>query len=415
MGVLGYTGRPFSTSDPIMSDIQAAVVLSAVRTPIGRFGGGLKDVPLEDLGSLVVRAAAERAGVDPARIGSAVFGNVLRTKSNDSYIARLCAINGGMAKESSAVTVNRLCGSGVEAIVNVTQQIQLGEVELGLAGGVESMSRATYSSAVPRFGARMGALALDDDMLATLHDPFGAGHMGITAENVAEAFQIDRTTQDAFAEESHRRAIRAIDSGYFKDQIVPVPLKTRKGVEYVDTDEHPRRDVSAEGLAALKPAFKRDGGTVTAGNASGINDGAAALVMASEAWARANGKKPIARVLGYARAGVEPSLMGTGPIPAVRKALERARLAIADMDVIESNEAFAAQACAVSKELGFPADKTNPNGGAIALGHPVGATGAIIATKCLHELERINGRYGLVTLCIGGGQGIAIVFERITA
>jgi acetyl-CoA C-acetyltransferase len=398
-----------------MSEIQTAVVLSAVRTPIGRFGGGLKDVPLEDLGALVVRTAAERAGIDPAQIGSAVFGNVLRTKSNDSYIARLCAINGGMAKESTAVTVNRLCGSGVEAIVNITQQIQLGEVELGLAGGVESMSRATYSSATPRFGNRMGALALDDDMLATLHDPFGAGHMGMTAEHVAEAYQIDRLSQDTFAQESHRRAVEAIDSGRFKSQIVPVPLKTRKGIEYVDTDEHPRRDVTAANLAALKPAFKPDGGSVTAGNASGINDGAAALVMASEAWARANGKTPLARVIAYARVGVEPSLMGTGPIPAVRQVLQRAGLTIADMDVIESNEAFAAQACAVAKELGFPSAKTNPNGGAIALGHPVGATGAIIATKCLYELARIGGRYGLVTLCIGGGQGIAIIFERMSA
>ncbi|MCP5180929.1 MAG: beta-ketothiolase BktB [Pseudomonadales bacterium] len=397
-----------------MAEIQTAVVLSAARTPIGRFGGGLADVPLEDLGALVVRAAADRAGIDPAQISSAVFGNVLRTKANDSYIARLCAIKGGMAKESSAVTVNRLCGSGVEAIVNAAQQIQLGEVDLALAGGVESMSRSTFSSAVPRFGARMGAVTLDDDMLATLHDPFGAGHMGITAENVAERFQIDRAAQDAFAEESHRRAINAIDQGYFKSQIVPVPITSRKGTVHVDTDEHPRRDVSAEGLAALKPAFKRDGGTVTAGNASGINDGAAALVLASEAWAMANGRKPIARVVSYARAGVDPSVMGTGPIPAVRKALERARLGIDDMDVIESNEAFAAQACAVAKELGFPADRTNPNGGAIALGHPVGATGAIIATKCLYELERTGGRFGLVTLCIGGGQGIAVVFERVT-
>ncbi len=397
-----------------MSEIQNAVVLSAARTPIGRFGGSLKDVPLEELGALVVKTAAERADVDPALIASAVFGNVLRTKSNDSYIARLCALGGGMAKESSAVTVNRLCGSGVEAIVNATQQIQLGEVELALAGGVESMSRATFSSAGPRFGTRMGPVTLDDDMLAALHDPFGAGHMGMTAENVAEAFQIDRETQDAFAEESHRRAIQAIDQGYFAEQIVPVPLKTRKGTTLFEVDEHPRRDVSAEGLAALKPAFKRDGGSVTAGNASGINDGASALVLASESWAEANGKKPLARVVSYARAGVEPSVMGTGPIPAVRKAMERAGLAIDDMDVIESNEAFAAQACAVAKELGFPADRTNPNGGAIALGHPVGATGAIITTKCLYELERIGGRYGLVTLCIGGGQGIAIIFERVT-
>ncbi len=319
-----------------------------------------------------------------------------------------------MVKESSAVTVNRLCGSGVEAIVNATQQVQLGEVDLALAGGVESMSRSTFSSSSPRFGTRMGAVTLEDDMLAALHDPFGAGHMGMTAENVAEAYQIDRETQDAFAEESHRRAVNAIDSGYFAEQIVPVPIKTRKGTVEVSADEHPRRDVTAEGLAALAPAFKRDGGSVTAGNASGINDGAAALVISSEEWAQANGKMPLARIISYARAGVDPSLMGTGPIPAVRKALEKAGLSIDDMDVIESNEAFAAQACAVSKELGFPAEKTNPNGGAIALGHPVGATGAIITTKGLYELARVNGRYGLVTLCIGGGQGIALVLERDT-
>ena len=395
-----------------MGDIQTAVILSAVRTPIGRFGGGLKDVALEDLGALVVREAAERAGVAPEQISSAVFGNVLRTKAKDSYIARLCALGGGMAKESSAVTVNRLCGSGVEAIVQAAQQIQLGEVELALAGGVESMSRATFSSPTPRFGARMGAVTLEDDMLAALHDPFGAGHMGMTAENVAEAYQIDREAQDAFAAESHRRAVHAIEAGYFDDQIVPVPLKSRKGPSEVSRDEHPRADVTLEGLSALKPAFKPDGGTVTAGNASGINDGASALVLASEAWAKANGKTPLAKIVAYARAGVEPSLMGTGPIPAVRKALERANLAVSDMDVIESNEAFAAQACAVSKELGFPAEKTNPNGGAVALGHPVGATGAIITTKALYELERVGGRYALVTLCIGGGQGIAMVLER---
>ncbi|MGV6820959.1 MAG: beta-ketothiolase BktB [Parvularcula sp.] len=391
------------------------VILSAARTAVGRFGGALKDMPLEQLGAVVVAAAIERAGVDADAVEAAYVGNVLRTQSKDAYIARTATIAGGMAHASTAVTVNRLCGSGLEAIVQGTQQIQLGMSGLVIAGGVESMSRATYSTAVPRFGAKMGPITMEDDMLAALNDPFGAGHMGITAENVAEQFGIGRDEQDAFAEESHRRAVHAIDNGYFSEQIVPVEIKTRKGTVTFDTDEHPRRDVSLEGLLGLKPAFKRDGGSVTAGNASGLNDGAAMVVLASSDKARALGKSPLARIVSYARAGVDPSIMGTGPIPAVRIALDRAGLSVADLDVIESNEAFAAQACAVSNELGLPAEKVNPNGGAVALGHPVGATGAIITTKCLYELKRTGGRYGLVTLCIGGGQGIAAIIENLSA
>ena len=396
-----------------MNQINDVVVLSAARTAIGRFGGSLKDTPLEDLGAHVLRSVIDRAGVDAGDVQSAVIGNVLRTKANDAYIARLCALNAGLDKSSHAVTVNRLCGSGLEAIVSASQQIQLGEVDVAVAGGVESMSRATYSSFTPRFGAKMGPVTFEDDMLAALHDPFGAGHMGITAENVAEAFGIDREAQDAFAEESHKRAIAAIEEGRFKEQIIPFELKSRKGVVVFEQDEHPRADVSQEGLSELKPAFKREGGTVTAGNASGLNDGAAALLLASSSWAEKNGKTPLARLVSYARAGVDPSIMGTGPIPAVKLALKRANVGIENVDVIESNEAFAAQACAVAAELNFPPEKTNPNGGAVALGHPIGATGAIITTKCLYELQRTGGRIGLVTLCIGGGQGIAAIFERL--
>ena len=395
-----------------MSDIESVVILSACRTAVGRFGGSLKSVSTDNLGALVIGEAANRANVEASDIQSAVIGNVLRTKSNDAYISRICAINAGMAKESHAVTVNRLCGSGLEAIVTAIQQIQLGEVSLAVAGGVESMSRSTFSSAMPRFGARMGNFDLNDDMLAALHDPFGAGHMGVTAENVAEQFGIDRDAQDVFAVESHTRAINAIEKGYFKEQIVPVEIKTSKGVTVFDRDEHARADASVEGMSGLRPAFKKEG-SVTAGNASGLNDGAAAIILASEIWAKENGKAPLAKVIAYARAGVDPSIMGTGPIPAVRQALDKAELSIEDIDVIESNEAFAAQACAVAKELGFPAEKTNPNGGAVGLGHPIGATGAILMTKLVYELKRTKGRYGLVTLCIGGGQGIAAIIERL--
>lgn len=394
-----------------MSTIEDVVVLSAARTAVGRFGGSLSSVPLEKLGALVIKEACARAGIDPKDVPAAVIGNVLRTKSKDSYIARMAAIEAGMPIESHAVTVNRLCGSGLEAIVNAAQQIQLGETPVAVAGGVEAMSQSTFSSAAPRFGSRMGAIELQDDMLAALNDPFGAGHMGMTAENLSEQHDISREAQDDFAAQSHKRAINAIEQGYFKEQIVPVEIKTRKGVTHFDTDEHARADISSEGLSNLRPAFKREGGTVTAGNASGLNDGASAVILASASWAKDNDHSPMARLVSYARVGVDPSIMGIGPVPAVKLALKRAGLSVDDMDVIESNEAFAAQACAVSKELAFPNEKTNPNGGAIALGHPVGATGSIITTKALYELKRIGGRYGLVTLCIGGGQGIAAVFE----
>ncbi|WOI54565.1 beta-ketothiolase BktB [Parvularcula sp. LCG005] len=392
---------------------QDVYILSAARTAVGRFGGGFADVPLEDLGTHALKAAIERSGVQADQVESAVVGNVLRTQSKDVYLARTMAISAGMAESSHAVTVNRLCGSGLEAIVQASQQIMLGDVSVAVAGGAESMSRTTYSSSTPRFGQKMGPVTLDDDMLAALSDPFGSGHMGMTAENVSEQFGIDRAAQDAFAEESHRRAIHAIDNGYFREQIVPFEIATRKGTTVIDTDEHARRDVTAQGLSALKPAFKRDGGTVTAGNASGLNDGASMLTLASGDIVKQGGLQPMAKLVSYARAGVAPSIMGTGPIPAVKLALARTGLSVDDIDVIESNEAFAAQACAVAKELNFPAEKTNPNGGAVALGHPIGATGAIITTKCLYELKRTGGRYGLVTLCIGGGQGIAAIFENV--
>ncbi|WP_339669911.1 beta-ketothiolase BktB [Dasania marina] len=388
------------------------VFLSAVRTAIGGYGGSLKDVPPADLGALCVREAVKRAGIEANTVESCVVGNVLRSEARDVYISRLVAIGGGLDIASHAVTVNRLCGSGLEAIVNATQQIQTGEVTTAVAGGCESMSRATYSMKSNRWGQRMGNSEIEDDMSIALHDPFGTGHMGVTAENLSEKFAISREEQDKLAETSHSRAINAIEQGYFKEQIVPVELKTRKGVTLFDTDEHPRKGTTAESISTMKTIFKKDG-TVTAANASGINDAAAMTVLMERSAAEAQGLKPIARVVSYARAGVEPSIMGIGPVPAVKLALQRAELTVADLDVIESNEAFAAQACSVAKELNFPADKTNPNGGAVALGHPVGASGAILITKLIYELQRTKGRYGLATLCIGGGQGIAMVIEAL--
>ena len=396
-----------------MIESREVVILSAVRTAIGTYGGALRDVAPTDLGAHVVKEAVNRASVDAAEVETCVLGSVVRTEPKDAYISRLVAVNGGLPVETQCVTVNRLCGSGLEAIVFATQQIQLGEVDTAVAGGAESMSKATYSMPSVRWGARMGDVQAFDEMTAALHDPFGHGHMGITAENIAERFDISREAQDAFAAESHRRALRAIEQGYFKDQITPFEIKTRKGVVTFDTDEHPRAGTTTDSLAGLKPVFKKDGGTVTAGNASGINDGAAMLVLMERSKAESEGKKPLARVVSYARAGVEPEIMGTGPIPAVKRALARANLTIDKMDVIESNEAFAAQAYCVSQELGFPEEKTNPNGGAVALGHPIGATGAILTTKCLYELQRTGGRYGLITLCIGGGQGIAAIIEAL--
>ncbi len=388
------------------------VVVSGVRTPIGDFGGGLKDVPPTDLGAQVIREALSRAEVDGQEVGHVVMGNVIHTDAKDMYLARVAAMNGGVSQDAPALTVNRLCGSGLQAIVSAAQSITLGDADIAIGGGAESMSRSAYMSQGMRWGARMGDTAMIDMMVAALHDPFHNIHMGVTAENVAAQHQITRGDQDALAVESHRRASAAIKEGRFKQQILPVTLKTRKGETVFDTDEHPRADVSAEDMAKLRPVFQRDG-TVTAGNASGINDGAAAVVLMEGATASRRGVKPLGRLVAYAHAGVDPKVMGIGPVPATRKVLEKAGLKISDIDVIEANEAFAAQACAVSKELGFDPAKVNPNGSGISLGHPVGATGAIITVKALYELERVGGRYALVTMCIGGGQGIAAIFERV--
>lgn len=388
------------------------VIVSGVRTAIGTFGGALKSVAPTTLGAICAREALERAGVAPADVGSVVFGNVIHTEPKDMYLSRVAAIEAGIPIEVPAMTLNRLCGSGVQAIVSAAQTIMLGDADVAVAGGAECMSRAPYVQPSARWGARMGDTAVIDMMLGALHDPFGHGHMGVTAENLAKKFDISRLQQDAFALESHRRAVAAIADGRFKSQIVPVEVKVGRNTVAFDTDEHVRADVTLDGLGGLRAVFQKDG-TVTPGNASGINDGAAALVLMSADAAKAAGKKPLARIVGYGHAGVEPSEMGYGPVPAVRNLLKSTGLSIADFDTIESNEAFAAQACAVSKELGLPDDKTNPNGGAIALGHPVGASGAIITVKALYELERINGRYGLITMCIGGGQGIALAIERM--
>ncbi len=396
-----------------MAEKREVVFVSAVRAPIGSFGGSLKDYSCSALGAVVVKEAIARAGVDPATIGQLVFGNVIHGEARDMYVSRAIALDAGLAKESAALTLNRLCGSGLQAIVTAANAIQLGDTDVAVGGGVECMSRGGYLMPAARFGARMGDTKLIDMMVGAVTDPFGAGHMGITAENVAEQFCISREEQDAFSLESQRRAVAAIAAGHFKSQIVPIELKTRKGVTLFDTDEYPKADASAEALAKLKPAFKKEGGTVTAGNASGINDGAAAVVLMEAGAAAKSGAKPIARLVSYAVAGVDPSIMGTGPIPAVKLALQRAGLSVKDMDVIESNEAFAAQALSVSKSLDLDPAKVNPNGGAIALGHPLGATGAILTTKCIYELQRTGGKYGLITMCIGGGQGIAGVVERL--
>ena len=384
--------------------------LSAVRSAVGTFGGSLSGFSPEDLGALVAREAFVRAGVDAAQATHAVVGNVIPCGANFPYVSRLVAIRSGMAMESTAMACNRLCGSAMQAIVSVAQSIALGDAALGLAGGVEVMSAGGYLSPAMRNGARMGDTAMLDMMVAVLTDPFGAGHMGMTAENQAVKWSISRDEQDAFALESQQRAARAIAEGRFAGQIVPVTLRTRKGDVVFDTDEHPRQtDLTA--LAKMKPAFKKENGTVTAGNASGINDGAAFLVLSSEDAAK-NAARPLARLVSYAIAGVEASIMGDGPIPATQLALKRAGLSLDQIDVIEANEAFAAQALAVSKGLGLDPQKTNPNGGAIALGHPVGATGAVIVTKLLHEMQRTQARYGLATMCIGGGQGITTIWER---
>lgn len=387
-------------------------VVSAVRSAIGGFGGSLKDLPLADLASAVTRAAIERSGLAAEQVGHLVMGTVIPTEPRDAYLARVAAMNAGIPKETPAFNVNRLCGSGLQAIVSAAQGLLLGDTDVAVAAGAESMSRGPYLLPQARWGARMGDLQGIDYTVGVLQDPFQHFHMGITAENVSAKHGITREMQDELALTSQRRAARAIAEGRFASQIVALELKTRKGSVQFSVDEHVRADVTAEQLAGMKPVFKKDG-TVTAGNASGINDGAAGLVLATGDAVRRLGLKPLASLVGYAHAGVEPELMGLGPIPATRKVLEKTGLNLQDLDVIESNEAFAAQACAVARELGFDPEKVNPNGSGISLGHPVGATGAIIATKAIHELQRIQGRYALATMCIGGGQGIAVVFERV--
>jgi acetyl-CoA C-acetyltransferase len=387
-------------------------VIAAARTAIGSFGGSLKDVPLTQLATTAVREAIARSGVTAADIGHVVMGNVIPTEPRDAYLSRVAAIEAGIPQETPAFNVNRLCASGLQAIVSAAQTLMLGDAEIAIGGGAESMSRSPYLMPAARWGARMGDVQALDYMLGVLHDPFHKVHMGITAENVAAREGITREMQDALALESQKRAAHAIAEGRFRSQIVPVEIATRKGMVVFDIDEHVRGDVTAEQLAKMKPAFKADG-SVTAGNASGVNDGAAALVLATADAVSSRGLKPMARLVSYAHAGVDPKLMGLGPIPASRLALKRAGLTVADLDVIESNEAFAAQACAVTRALELDPIKVNPNGSGISLGHPVSATGAIIATKALYELQRVNGRYALVTMCIGGGQGIAAIFERV--
>lgn len=389
------------------------VVVSGVRTAIGTFGGSLKDVAPCELGALVVREALARAGVKGEDVGHVVFGHVINTEPRDMYLSRVAAVNGGVSAETPAFNVNRLCGSGLQAVVSAAQTVLLGDADIAIAGGAESMSRAPYLAPAARWGSRMGDAKMVDMMLGALHDPFHTIHMGVTAENVAREFGISREQQDQTALESHQRASRAIQAGYFKDQIVPVTIKSRKGDIQFDTDEHVRHDATIDDMTKLKPVFTKENGTVTAGNASGLNDAGAALVLMERSVAEKRGLKPLARLVSYGHAGVDPKIMGIGPVPATRKALERAGLSVKDLDVIEANEAFAAQACAVTKELGLDPAKVNPNGSGISLGHPIGATGALITVKALHELQRIGGRYALVTMCIGGGQGIAAVFERI--
>ena len=388
----------------------SVVVLSAVRTAIGKYGGGLAAVPPCDLAATVVRDAVARAGIAPGDVGHVVFGNVIHTETRDMYLSRVAAINGGLPPGTPAFTVNRLCGSGLQAIVSAAQAIALGDCEVAVAGGAESMSRGQYWLPGMRWGQRMQDGAVIDAMVGALTDPFDACHMGITAENVASEFGVSRADQDELAAESHRRAAAAAQAGYFREQIVPVQVPGRKGAVTVDTDEHVRADVTVDDLARLRPAFAPDG-TVTAGNASGINDAAAAVVLASAEFASQHGLTALGRLVGYAHAGVEPRIMGVGPVPAVRTVLDRSGVKLDDIDVFEVNEAFAAQALAVARELGLPPDKTNPNGSGISLGHPIGATGAILTVKALYELRRVGGRYGLVTMCIGGGQGIAAIFE----
>ncbi|MFL9895250.1 beta-ketothiolase BktB [Paraburkholderia sp. RL17-381-BIF-C] len=389
------------------------VVVSGVRTAIGKFGGSLKDIPPSELGALVVREVLARAGVEGDQVSQVVFGNVIATEPKDLYLSRVAAINGGVSETTPAFNVNRLCGSGLQAIVSAAQSILLGDADIAIGGGAENMSRAPYITPDARFGARMGDTRLIDMMLGALNDPFHTVPMGVTAENVARKYGITREQQDALAVESHRRAAHAIAEGRFKDQILPI-TRTVKGKQVVfDTDEHVRLELDPAELSGLRPVFQKENGTVTAGNASGINDAAAAVLLMSREAADTRGLKPLARLVSYAHAGVDPLYMGIGPVPATRIALQRAGLRIGDLDVIEANEAFAAQACAVTQQLELDPLKVNPNGSGISLGHPIGATGALITVKALYELQRINGRFALVTMCIGGGQGIAAIFERL--
>lgn len=391
-----------------MTDI---VLLDGARTAIGTFGGSLAGTPPGQLGAVVTRAALERSGVEPGQVGHVVFGHVINTEPRDMYLSRVAAMEAGIPETTPAMNVNRLCGSGAQAVVSVVQSLSLGDAEFGVAGGAENMSRSPFIVPEQRWGAKMGDVRTLDMMLGALNCPFGTGHMGVTAENVAAEHGVSREDQDAFALESQARAAKAIEAGHFASQIVPVEVRVKRDTVAFETDEHPK-PTTAEGLAGLRAAFQKDG-TVTAGNASGINDGAAALVFARAEAAEKAGLKPKARVLGYAHAGVRPEVMGIGPVPAVESLLEKTGLSAADFDVVESNEAFAAQAIAVNRGLGLDPDKVNPNGGAIALGHPVGATGAILVVKALYELERIGGTKALITMCIGGGQGIAVAIERM--
>ena len=385
-------------------------IMSANRSAIGWFGGTLKGFCPVDLGTLVAKEAISRSGYDPKEIDHAVFGNVIHTEPRDMYVSRVIALQSGLSKDSAALTVNRLCGSGLQAIISAIQLLALEDASITIAGGVEVMSNGAHIIDGFRWGARMGDGKVHDMMLGALHDPFGHGHMGITAENISSRYQISRDMQDQFALTSQQRASKAIEDGVFKDQILPIEIKTRKGIDIFQIDEHLKPNTTMESLSGLRTAFKKDG-VVTAGNASGINDGASALILANEEKAKKG--KPLARIVSYGFGGVDPDEMGMGPVPATKMALNKAGLDVSDLDLIESNEAFAAQACAVNKQLGLDPEKVNVNGGAIALGHPVGATGAIIMTKLIYELRQRKGKYGLATMCIGGGQGIAVIIEAL--
>lgn len=395
-----------------MSSQREVVILSGVRTAIGGFGGSLKDQPPSELAAQIVREVISRAGVEAQEIEHVVFGHVINTEPHDMYLGRVAAVKGGVPVEAPAMTLNRLCGSGLQAIISAAQSIMLGDADAAIGGGAEVMSRSPYSAPAMRWGSRMGDAKLLDMMTGALADPFDDLHMGVTAENVAAKWGITREEQDALAVVSHQRAAAAIAAGYFKDQIMPVELKVKGGVQIFDTDENVRGDTQIEKLAKLRPVFQKDG-SVTAGNASSINDAAAAVVLMERATAERRGYKPLARLVGYAHAGVDPKYMGIGPVPAVRRLLERTGVRLDEIDVFEVNEAFASQAIAVCRDLELPPEKTNPNGSGISLGHPIGATGCLLTVKAVYELQRIGARYALVTMCIGGGQGIAAIFERL--